>query len=58
MWLIADVTFDTDSEAREAERLAADGKLAGVSVDSVESPPLLRYGKWTPTVSPSTGSKP
>jgi hypothetical protein len=33
MWIIADVEFDTDSEAREAERLAREGKLAGLSVD-------------------------
>lgn len=33
MWVVADVVFDTDNEAREAERLAREGKLAGVSVD-------------------------
>lgn len=33
MWIVADVTFDTDTEAREAERLAREGKLAGISVD-------------------------
>lgn len=33
MWIIADLTFDTDAEAREAERLAKEGKLSGVSVD-------------------------
>ncbi len=33
MWIIADVEFDTDDEAREAERLVREGKLAGVSVD-------------------------
>ncbi len=33
MWIIADVEFDTDAEAREAERLAREGKLSGVSVD-------------------------
>ncbi len=33
MWIIADVEFDTDTEAREAERLVREGKLAGVSVD-------------------------
>lgn len=33
MWIIADVEFDTDTEAREAERLAREGKLAGISVD-------------------------
>jgi hypothetical protein len=33
MWIVADVVFDTDADAREAERLAREGKLAGVSVD-------------------------
>jgi len=33
MWIVADVVFDSDTEAREAERLAREGKLAGVSVD-------------------------
>lgn len=33
MWILADVEFDTDAEAREAERLAREGKLAGISVD-------------------------
>lgn len=33
MWIVADLTFDTDAEAREAERLAREGKLTGVSVD-------------------------
>ena len=33
MWIVADLTFDTDAEAQEAERLAREGKLAGVSVD-------------------------
>lgn len=33
MWVIADVTFDTDADAREAERLVREGKMAGVSVD-------------------------
>ncbi len=35
MWIVADVVFDTDEDAREAERLAREGKLAGVSVDLV-----------------------
>ena len=33
MWVIADVEFDTDETAREAYRLAEEGRLAGVSVD-------------------------
>ncbi len=32
-WIIADLTYDSDETAREAERLAREGKLAGVSVD-------------------------
>jgi len=33
MWIIAEVVFDSDTDAQEAERLAREGKLAGVSVD-------------------------
>lgn len=33
MWIVADVVFDNDEDAREAERLAREDKLAGVSVD-------------------------
>jgi len=33
MWIVADVVFDSDETAREAERLATEGKLAGVSAD-------------------------
>jgi hypothetical protein len=33
MWVIADVTFDTDAEAREAQRLITEGMMPGVSVD-------------------------
>lgn len=33
MWIVADVTFDTDAEAREAERLVREEKMPGVSVD-------------------------
>lgn len=33
MWIVADVEFDSDAEAREAERLAREGKLAGISID-------------------------
>lgn len=32
-WIKADVVFDTDSEAREAERLVREKKLAGISAD-------------------------
>lgn len=32
MWIVADVTFDSDSEAREAERLVRENKLATLSV--------------------------
>lgn len=34
MWIVADLTFDTDPEAREAERLVREGLLTGVSVDA------------------------
>lgn len=33
MWITADVTFDTDEAAREAERLVREKKLAGISAD-------------------------
>lgn len=33
MWIKADVTFDTDAEAREAERLVREKKLTGISAD-------------------------
>lgn len=33
MWIIADVAFDTDEQAREAERLVRENKLAGISAD-------------------------
>ena len=32
-WIIADIQFDTDQQAQEAERLAREGKLAGISAD-------------------------
>lgn len=32
MWIVADVTYDTDAEAQEAERLARENKLATLSV--------------------------
>lgn len=33
MWIIADVVFDSDEAAREAERLAQESKISGVSID-------------------------
>lgn len=33
MWITADVKFDTDEQAREAERLVREKKLAGISAD-------------------------
>ena len=33
LWVIADVEFDTSDAAAEAERLAREGKLAGISAD-------------------------
>ena len=32
-WVVADVEWDDDEQAREAERLAAEGKIPGVSAD-------------------------
>lgn len=36
MWIIADVVFDNDETAREAERLARDGLMPGISVDMTD----------------------
>lgn len=33
MWITAEVKFDTDEQAREAERLVREDKLAGISAD-------------------------
>ena len=33
MWIIADVVFDSDEQAREAERLVREAKLSGISAD-------------------------
>ena len=32
-WIVADVEWDDDEQAREAERLAVEGKIPGVSAD-------------------------
>ena len=36
MWVVADVVFDTDEEAREAERLTRENRL-GLSVDVTDA---------------------
>ena len=36
-WIVGDVTYDTNEQAREAERLAREDRLSGVSIDGADA---------------------
>lgn len=40
-WIVGTATYDTDEEAREAERLATDGTLASVSLDGAAAESIV-----------------